>query len=139
MNELNKFKIINDDTNFITLKNRESKERCAMKISEMKADLYCIECNDDTLHNIVYLNSEIKCVECEECNRKVEVKVDLKKEVYKEIYNRVTTKPSRISQEYKKDLSKFLIKLPRRVVSKPYRAVRYLNKARNLTKKMKFK
>jgi hypothetical protein len=101
----------------------------------MEANLFCIHCNDETPHMITYINNEITKIECEDCHNIVAIKVDIMKEFYKEIYERVSTKPSRITQEYKKDLSVFLYRLPIRVVSKPYRLMRDLNESRKIIKK----
>ena len=103
-----------------------------MKKYVMKASLFCLHCNDETPHIIVYINNEITSVQCEDCNHQVGIKVDIMKEFYKEIYERVCTKPSRITQEYKEDLSHFLSRLPFRVVSKPYRLMRDLNESRKI-------
>jgi hypothetical protein len=105
-----------------------------MKSSEMEANLYCTHCKDETPHVIMYINGKIKGVECEECQRSVGVRVDVMKEFYKEVYERISTKPSRITHEYKEDLSRFLSSLPTRVISKPYRLMRYLNETRKVIK-----
>lgn len=55
--------------------------------------------------------------------------VDVLKEFYKEVYKRVSTKPNRVSKKYKKDINKFLIKVPIRLVSKPYRLIKDLNES----------
>ncbi len=103
-----------------------------MKETEMKASLFCLQCNDDTPHSIIYINDEITSVRCEECQHTVSIQVDIMKEFYKEIYERVFTKPSRITQEYRQDLSHFLSRLPFRVASKPYRLMRDLNESRKI-------
>jgi hypothetical protein len=105
-----------------------------MKRSEMDAYLFCIYCNDETPHVIVYINDEITKIECKDCHHIVELRLDIMKEFYKEIYERVSTKPSRLTSEYKRDLSNFLSKLPIRVVSKPYRLMRDLNESRKVIK-----
>ncbi len=105
----------------------------------MDANLFCIYCNDETPHVLVYLNDEITRIECKECHHIVELKVDIMKEFYKEIYERVSTKPSRITSEYKKDLSSFLSKLPIRIASKPYRLMHDLNESRKIIRKYKKK
>ncbi|RAS80774.1 bh protein [Priestia endophytica] len=108
-----------------------------MKESKMEANLYCIQCRDETPHVIFYINNRIKNVECEECHRIQGIKIDIMKEFYKEIYERISTKPARITQEYKQDLNKFLLKLPARAISKPYRLIRDLNNSRKVIKQFK--
>ncbi|GAB1761849.1 hypothetical protein PMEGAS70_38560 [Priestia megaterium] len=55
--------------------------------------------------------------------------VDVYKEFYKEVYKRVSTKPNRVSKKYKKDINKFLIGVPIRLVSKPYRLIKDFNES----------
>ena len=108
-----------------------------MKSSTMEAQLYCIHCNNTTPHVITYINEKMKSIECEECHNAIEFKVDIMKELYKEVYDRIATKPSRITEEYKQDLDEFLGKIPIRVISKPYRLIRYLNQSYKTIKRYK--
>lgn len=54
---------------------------------------------------------------------------DVLKEFYKEVYKRVSTKPNRVSKKYIKDINKFLIGVPIRLVSKPYRLIKDFNES----------
>jgi transcription elongation factor Elf1 len=108
-----------------------------MKESKIESYLRCIHCNDETPHIITYINSEIRSVECENCHHIQEIEMNIMKKFYKEIYNRVSTKPKRITQEYKEDLNHFLLSIPKRVISKPYRLIRYLNTSRKIIKQYK--
>lgn len=78
-----------------------------MKMSEMEAGLYCTQCHDETIHRVVYVNNKIQSIECEGCHSITNMKIDTKKELYEEVYDRVSTKPSRLLEESKRDLSKF--------------------------------
>lgn len=106
-------------------------------MSEMEAGLYCTRCHDETIHRVVYINDKIQSVECEECHRVTGVKIDPKKALYEEVYDRISSKPSRITQEYKQDLSKFVSGMPMRVISKPYRLMKYVNETRKTWKQTK--
>ncbi|MCY9002482.1 bh protein [Peribacillus frigoritolerans] len=108
-----------------------------MKSSEMEANLFCISCNDETPHLILYINNKIESVECEDCQRGMVLNRDIMKEFYNEVYERISSKPSRITTEYKEDLSGFLYKLPIRIVSKPYRIMRDLNQSRKIIRRFK--
>lgn len=108
-----------------------------MKILEMKAGLYCSQCHEDTLHRVVYINDKIQSIECAGCHSLTDMKIDAKKELYGELYDRISTKPSRLKKEYKQDSSKFFSDIPKRVISKPYRFVKYVNKTRKVFKKLK--
>lgn len=108
-----------------------------MKISEMEAGLYCTRCHDETIHRVVYVNNKIQSIECEECHRLTGVKINAKKELYEEVYDRISTKPLRMTLEYKQDLSKFVSGMPLRVISKPYRLIKYVNETRKVMKQSK--
>ncbi|KIY22095.1 bh protein [Mesobacillus subterraneus] len=103
----------------------------------MHGILYCSSCQDEVPHTITYINDKIKSVECDECNYTLSFNVDVMKEFYDEIYNKISTKPSRITEEYRANLSLFLKRLPVRIISKPYRVLRSLNTSRKIIKKYK--
>lgn len=108
-----------------------------MKISELDATLYCSRCHDETLHRVEYLNEKIHSIECTSCHRKVEMELNPLRELYKEVYKRILSKPTRLTQEYKEDLNKFLEGFPKRVLTKPYRLKKYVNETREALKKIK--
>lgn len=108
-----------------------------MKVSELEASLYCTRCHDETLHHVKYLNDKIQCIECTNCHRKIEMDLNPLRELYKEVYKRITSKPTRLTQEYKDDLNKFIEGLPKRVLSKPYRFKKYYDETREAFRKIK--
>ncbi|WP_394237736.1 bh protein [Niallia oryzisoli] len=110
-----------------------------MKESKVESYLHCTKCKEETPHIIIYINNEIKSVECETCQQKQEIELNIIKEFYKELYNRISTKPSRITQEYKQDLNHFILSIPKRVIRKPYSAVKYINSSRKIIKNYKKK
>jgi hypothetical protein len=110
-----------------------------MKISEMDVNLYCSHCHDETLHHVQYLNNTIQSIDCTNCHRKLETEMDPMRELYKEVYKRVTSKPSRLAKESKKDFGKFIEGFPNRVLSKPLRLVKYVSETKDALKKIKKK
>ena len=110
-----------------------------MKVKKMEAGLYCVHCKEEVNHEITYINSDIKSIRCLQCNRTKQLKVDLKKEFYKEIYERIATKPTRMTEEYRKDLSHLLLSLPVRAIKKPYRVLKDVNSSRKVIKTYKSK
>jgi transcription elongation factor Elf1 len=108
-----------------------------MKISELDVSLYCSHCHNETLHRILYLNEKIYSTECTNCHYKTELNLNPRRELYKEIYKRICSKPARLTQEYKEDLSTFLQKIPKRVITKPYRLKKYVNETKQALKKLK--
>jgi ADP-heptose:LPS heptosyltransferase len=110
-----------------------------MKETNMVVELYCIQCLDDTLHKITYINNKISDIECQCCHKKVGVFIDIKKELYQELLNRIQTKPSRITKEYKENLNLFLRTFPTRIVSKPLRLYKEAKETTSLLEKFKKK
>lgn len=105
-----------------------------VEIKEMEVALFCIHCNDEQDHVITYINNHISRIECKNCGHSVEIKVDLLKEPYKEVYEKIVHKPAEITEEYRKDLSRFLLSLPIRIIRKPYRIYRYIRQTRDVFK-----
>jgi len=108
-----------------------------MKTSEIDASLYCSHCHDDTLHHVLYINGKLYCTECTNCQRKIVMNLSPMRELSKEVYKRVISKPTKLTNEYKEDLSKFIEGMPKRVITKPFRLIKYVNETKNAFKKMK--
>jgi GTPase SAR1 family protein len=108
-----------------------------MKISEIDVTLYCSNCHDETLHHIQYLNNKIQSIDCTNCHRKQVTEMNPMRELYKEVYKRVTSKPTRLTKEYKKDFSHFIEGLPKRVLSKPLRLINYISETKEALRKIK--
>lgn len=108
-----------------------------MKIKTMEAALFCSYCKEEVNHEITYINDDIKSIRCEQCNKTKQLRVDVNKKFYKETYERISSKPIRITQEYKDDLSHLLMSLPVRTVSKPYRLLKDVNASRKILKQYK--
>ncbi|WP_318505031.1 bh protein [Bacillus sp. T3] len=108
-----------------------------MKISELEVSLYCSHCHNETLHRVQYLNEKIYSTTCTNCHHKIEINLSPLREFYKEIYKRISSKPTRLTEEYKEDLSTFIHKFPKRVLTKPYRLKKYVSETRQAFKKLK--
>lgn len=110
-----------------------------MKVKKMEAGLYCLHCREEVNHEITYINDQIKSIRCLECNKTKELKIDMKKEIYNEVYERILTKPTRMTEEYRKDLSHLLFSLPVRVIKKPYQVLKDVNTTRKVIQDYKKK
>ncbi|AOT71141.1 hypothetical protein [Geosporobacter ferrireducens] len=105
-----------------------------MNITKMQADLYCINCNKNTLHEVVYLGENIEKISCIECETSLEIDEKLVLSNYAaDVLGRVTSKPERMSKEMRDDLSKFLCSIPFRVVTKPYRMIKEFKILKDMT------
>ena len=105
-----------------------------MEIKEIEAVLFCIHCNEDHDHIITYINDKISKIECVHCLHSVEIKVDLLHEFYHEVYEKIVNKPTEITEEYRNDLSKFLLSLPIRIIKKPFSIYKYMKRTRDVFK-----
>ncbi|WP_019535981.1 hypothetical protein [Paenibacillus ginsengihumi] len=95
-----------------------------MKETQIRTFLTCIRCKDETEHTITYLNEQISRVCCNACGKQLDFNIDISYEIYDEVLKRIRTKPTRMTEEYRNHLKQFLLSLPARILSKPYRVYR---------------
>jgi ribosomal protein S27E len=92
-----------------------------MNKREVKTELFCDKCMNDSIHTIVYINEVMHKVKCDECGKTSMIHDHLIKEISGEFIERVLTKPKRIKKEVENDPSHAISSLPSRIISKPYR------------------
>ncbi|MFT9494254.1 hypothetical protein [Anaerosolibacter sp.] len=106
-----------------------------MNITKMQAELFCVNCNQDTLHDVIYLEESIERISCTACETTLEIDEKLVLSTYAAaLFKRINTKPKRINEEMKNELSKFLCSIPIRLVTKPYRMVKEFKNIKNIMK-----
>ena len=91
----------------------------------MKTKLFCLHCNRECIHTITYLGTYLKEVRCQECGTHIEM--DRKKilETYTaDVIDRILTKPHRLTEEVRRDLSNFIKSFPIRIITKPLRVAK---------------
>lgn len=108
------------------------------KRTSMDVELLCTQCSGETVHRVMYHSDRIESVECLQCGRKISIRHDesvstdsdpvhhvarqhLDRLYTQEFLRRILTKPKRVEDELKADLSLFLVTLPLRLISKPVR------------------
>jgi len=99
---------------------------------EIKTILQCVRCQKDCEHTVVYRGGMISSIICQECG--IEVGFDQKKLMAyygEDLVNRVLTKPRRITEEYEKDLIRFVRDIPFRIITKPYRLIKEIDPFKN--------
>ncbi|AEE91138.1 MAG: bh protein [Tepidanaerobacter acetatoxydans] len=90
--------------------------------SKMKAELFCLHCNKDTPHTVIYAGNTLKSIKCSNCGSEIEIRRDKLIENYAvDFIERIFTKPYRMTRELEQDLTKFILSLPIRIITKPYR------------------
>ena len=93
--------------------------------TKIKALLFCLHCNKETDHTIVYKDRYLEDIKCSICGNEIRINREKLLETYTaDFIDRVLTKPHRITEEMKKDLSQFLKSIPIRILTKPYRVAR---------------
>lgn len=93
--------------------------------SKMKAELFCLHCNKDTPHTVVYAGKTLKSIKCTVCGSEIEIRREKLIENYAiDFIERILTKPYRMTRELERDLTKFILSLPIRIITKPYRIAR---------------
>ncbi|KEQ24984.1 hypothetical protein [Paenibacillus tyrfis] len=106
-----------------------------MKETKVNTSLFCVHCKEETAHTIVYLNKRMSSIECDCCGRRIDIKIDISQEIYDEVLERIISKPVRMTEEYRDHLKEFLLSLPKRIVSKPYRVYREAKEIKGYFKK----
>lgn len=102
-------------------------------------ELLCVQCLSLTDHSLTYQNGYLVSLECQQCGRRVEIapvqlasgstdvhhisRSHLDQLYHREFLRRILTKPARMEKELQEDLSVFLLTLPLRLLTKPYRLV----------------
>ncbi|QPM69473.1 hypothetical protein RT761_02706 [Atribacter laminatus] len=98
----------------------------------MKTILHCVRCQKDCEHVVHYHRGMISSIVCQECG--IEIGFDQNKLMAcygEDLVNRVLTKPRRITEEYEKDLIKFMKDIPFRIITKPYRLIKEIDPFKN--------
>ena len=92
---------------------------------KLKTTLFCLHCEKETPHTIMYRGEYLQRINCNICGMEIHIdKEKIMKLYISNALNRLFTKPGRITEEMRRDLSTFLISLPLRIVSKPYRVAK---------------
>ncbi|WP_430598495.1 hypothetical protein [Enterococcus sp. AZ177] len=92
-----------------------------MLFHDKQAMLFCMHCQQETLHDIQYMNDIISSIECTECHNQMSIDIDAMNQFYHYLYERLISKPGRLTEEARLDFNKFLATMPMRIISKPMR------------------
>lgn len=88
-------------------------------------DLYCINCQEDTEHTVIYIDDEIRRIKCNKCGRVHGVNKKKMIELYTlETAEHILTEPLKLSKELQAEGASILFSIPRRLLTKPYRVVK---------------
>ncbi len=88
----------------------------------IRTTLFCLHCDKETLHTITYSGRYLHRIKCEKCE--TEIALDRRRilETYAaDTVHNILTKPHRLTEEMRKDLTAFITSLPIRIMTKPIR------------------
>lgn len=84
--------------------------------------LGCVHCGEDTAHQVEYVGGLLVRSRCAPCGREIrKPPVWLKQTYLVELRQRVSSKPWRLAGELRASLPLFLLRAPKRAVTKPFR------------------
>lgn len=93
-------------------------------LTKVETELTCSQCDEETIHTMVYLNDEIYKITCQECGKSNSF---YKRHPYQHYMlstaKRLLREPAKWNREIQRQGASFLFSLPRRVLTKPYRMV----------------
>lgn len=96
-----------------------------MKPEAIETNLFCLHCEKETPHVITYVGDYVHKIKCNICNTEIHIdKEKIIKFYTSKVFKRLLTKPERLTEELRKDMSSLLVSLPFRIASKPYRMAR---------------
>jgi hypothetical protein len=91
----------------------------------IKTNLFCLHCEKETPHSITYAGDYVRKIRCNICNTEIHIDREKILKFYtSKVLKRLFTKPERLTEELRKDMSSLLVSLPFRIASKPYRVAK---------------
>ncbi|MBI3990746.1 MAG: bh protein [Candidatus Omnitrophica bacterium] len=91
-------------------------------IKKIETELFCLHCEKECPHTITYVAGHIKEIHCKEC--RLSFSIDRKRLLatyMAEKVEEVLTLPRQFTEERRKNLTKFLVSLPIRLMSRPWK------------------
>ena len=90
--------------------------------SKIETALFCLHCDKETSHTIIYSGRYLHRIKCEKCGTEIELDRKRILETYTaDTLERILTKPHRLTEEMRKNLTSFITSLPIRIITKPIR------------------
>lgn len=91
-------------------------------MEKIETYLYCVECDKETEHIVIYLDDEIKSIKCKKCDRVSGIdKKELIEKYTIETAEHILKEPLRLNKRIKEHGSRFLFSFSKRLITKPYR------------------
>ncbi|MDI3534609.1 MAG: hypothetical protein PWQ82_974 [Thermosediminibacterales bacterium] len=94
----------------------------------LETELFCLDCDKETVHEVTYVGNYLKCIRCSECGRTTSInRQKLLKHFTADVIERLITKPHRITEELRNDMQRCIHTLPARIITKPFRAMKEIS------------
>ena len=86
----------------------------------MFAELHCAQCDQETLHALVYAGRLLVSATCQKCSMQVKHEPgDLRLQYIKDLEHRIATKPARLWRRFWRAPITLVWSLPRKVMQQP--------------------
>lgn len=96
-----------------------------------ETELYCNICEQETIHKIVYIYGAIDEIICENCGKTIRMNEKaLLSHFSEDLFERIKSKPHRLTEEFKSDIKAFIMSVPARLISKPFKTLNEINELR---------
>jgi len=77
---------------------------------------------------VYYVSGILRKVKCEKCGNSFDLEREKLLRYYtEEVISRILTKPDRLTEEVKRNFNQFVLSLPFRLLSKPYRVAKEIH------------
>ena len=87
--------------------------------------LYCVKCQEETPHTIIYIEDEIQRIKCNKCNSVHGInKKELLEHYTVETVEHILTEPFKLSKQLRDKKFSIINSLPKRLLTKPYRIIK---------------
>lgn len=92
---------------------------------EIKTILLCLQCGQETEHQLTYRGQYIGSIVCQKCGSKIEMDKERLQEVFSEGFlENILSKPHEITEGMKKALLTLFPLIPRRLITEPYKVAK---------------
>jgi len=87
--------------------------------------LYCVKCDEETPHTIIYINDEIQRIKCNKCGSVHGInKKELLEHYTVDTVEHILTEPFKLSKQLREKKFSIITSLPKRLFTKPFRMVK---------------
>jgi len=94
-------------------------------VNEYKTILLCLQCGEETEHEVTYFKDLIQSVRCTKCGYKVDINRKWLEEVFSENFiDRIFSAPHQMTDAMKKAVALILPFVPKRLISEPYKVAK---------------